>query len=100
LGWAWDNFYEYSPKEVVAHNDMFLDQSDIGILFNTPPLNVLNSTGSLYEVYYYKWHDSKPLFAIGNYLEYKPHIIESVTRWFNTDDELIDYLVAVYGQLI
>lgn len=100
LGWNFDNFYDYSPKEVVQSNDMFLDQSDIGVLFNTPPLNVMTSPGSLYEVYYYKWHPEKPLFSIGNYTEYRPHIMESVTRWFNTDDELIDYLVTIYGQLL
>lgn len=99
IGWDFENFYEYSPREVVAHNDMFLDQSDIGVLFNTPPLNVLTSPGSLYEIYYYKWHPEKPLFSIGE-LPNKPHILESVTKQFNTDDECIEYLIAIYGQLL
>ena len=99
MGWDYDNFYEYTPKEVVAHNDMFLENSDIGIAFNTYPLNISTSVGSLYEIFYYKRNPSKPLFLIGAMPNYKPHIYESVTKCFKTDDECIDYLVSIYGQL-
>lgn len=99
IGWSFDNFYEYTPKEVVAHNDMFLDKSDIGIAFNTYPLNISTSVGSLYEIFYYKRNPSKPLFLIGSMPQYRPHIYESITKCFKTDDECIDYLVSIYGQL-
>ncbi len=99
IGWDYDNFYEYTPKEVVAHNDMFLEKSDLAVVFNTPPLNILTSVGSLYEIFYYKRNPSKPLFLIGSIPNYKPHIYESITKCFKTDDECIKYLVDIYGQL-
>lgn len=99
IGWDYDNFYEYTPKEVVSHNDMFLDKSDIGIAFNIPPLNISTSVGSLYEIFYYKRNPNKPLFLIGSMPQYKPHIYESITKCFKTDNECIEYLVDIYGQL-
>jgi nucleoside 2-deoxyribosyltransferase len=83
-----------SDKSVVQQNMYYLDKCDV-IVANSNCL--LDSLGSLYEIFYYGWMN-KPVIILGKIDTYSPHVNGAITEQFATEDEIIDYLTNFYCQ--
>lgn len=86
---------KFPGNSIVAQNNIYLTKCDIGIL-NTEM--ILQSPGTIYEITTYKLQN-KPVLAFGEKVN-QPHIDYCITDYFNTKEELLDHIIAMYGQLL
>lgn len=84
---------KFPSNSIVAQNDVYLRKCNIGIV-NTEV--ILYSPGTIYEITTYH-NVNKPVFAFGSKVE-QPHIDHCITDYFQTKEELADYLICMYNQ--
>lgn len=92
---GYDKHLTYSDASIVKQNQYYLDKCDI-IIVNIN--DILQSPGTMYEIYDY-YHKGKPVIAFGDdNLPNQPHIKKSITQYFITKEEVVDYIYSLYMQ--